>query len=218
MKPYSPIPRFVPGTDHTSLIQRVLRSDVKSETHRVDLITTTGLRVSLVDSGNNPTAQIAEGNTCVHVLYQADERDSKIDIGGLSYNISPGDFAWIPTGDSWQLTSNQLVILIVMRSSSLALPIAPAHGEYRFHGYNRETIAPSPPEVSLSRWKLTQPLPLPDSHRDRIYIGLYNDLALQYPGGVSMLHQGHTSVIRPGTGQITLVPNGLSHLLAIEIS
>lgn len=217
MKPYSPIPRFVPGGDHSSLISRVLRSDIDKDIQRLDLITTTQLRLSIIDSGVSPREQVAEGDTCVHLLYQADEADASISVGGDRQIIAPGDFAWIPAGDSWQLSPNQLAITISLRSNSLALPIDPTHGEYRFDGYNRETIAPSAAGISLSRWKITQPLTLPDSDQDRIYIGLWNDLAIQYPGGVGMLHQGKVNVIRPGTGQITFVPNGLAHMLAIQL-
>lgn len=217
MKPYSPIPRFVSGGDHASLIHRVLRSDVEPEIQRLDLITTTQLRVSLIDTGNHAKEHIAEGDTCVHILYQADEQEADIVIGGDRQAIAPGDFAWVPAGDSWQLAPNQLVITVVVRSNALALPIKPTHGDYRFNGYNRETIAPSKSGISSSRWKITQPLTLPDSDHDRIFIGLWNDLAMQYSGGVSMLQQGRASVIRPGIGQITLVPDGLAHVLAIEI-
>lgn len=217
MTPYSPIPRFVPGDDHSSLISRVLRADVTQKIQRLDLITTTQLRLSLIDSGSNPLEYIAEGDTCVHLLYQADEEDAYISIGGDRQEIHPGDFSWIPAGDSWQLSSDQLAITISVRANSLALPIDPTHGDYRFDGYNRETVAPSASGISLSRWKITQPLTLPESDQDRIFIGLWNDLAIQYSGGVSMLHQGKASVIRPGTGRITLVPNGLSHVLAIQI-
>lgn len=217
MKPYSPIPRFVPGTDHSSLISRVLRSDVDQEIQRLDLITTTQLRLSLIDSGINPPEHITEGDMCVHLLFQTGEDVAYISVGGDRQAIHPGDFCWIPAGDSWQLSPNQLAITISVRSNSLALPIDPTHGDYRFDGYNRETIAPSASGISLSRWKITQPLTRADSGRDRIFVSIYNDLAMQFPGGVNMLHQGHTSVIRAGTGQITLVPNGLAHVLAIEI-
>lgn len=217
MRPYSPIPRFVRGGNHDRLIRRLLRKDVQRDTQRVDLITTTQLRLSIIDSGHHPSEQIAEGDTCIHDLWQADESDANITIGGEQFDIAPGDSTWIPMGDSWQLSPNQLAILISIRKSSLAIPLNPAHGDDRFSGHNRETIAPASDGVELSRWKLTEPLKIPESDDDLILVSLYADIAIQFEGGISMLNQGETSVIRPGTGQITLVPNGLSYVLIIRI-
>ncbi len=216
MRPYFPIPRFVQGEQHSALIRRALRRDIEPEIQRLDLVTTTQLRISLEDSGLQPVEHTAEGDTCVHVLYQSGEENSRIEIGGEQHAITPGDFAWVPAGDTWQLSSDQLAITISVRSNSLALPIDPTHGEYRFDGYNRETVAPAASGVSLSRWKVTQPLTLPGADTDRILIGLWNDLAVQYPGGVSMLQQGKACVIRPGSDGVALVPDGLAYVLAIE--
>ena len=217
MSPYSPIPRFVSGLDHGRLIHRLLRRDVNPDVQRIDLITTTLLRLSVIDSGHLPTEHIAEGDTCIHMLWQADEQNAEIDIGGDRLTISPGDSTWIPAGDSWHLSPNQLAILIAIRSHSLAVPIEPAHGEDRFTGHNRETVAPSPSGMQFSRWKLTEPLHLSAVDRDLILVSLFADVAIRFDGGVSMLKQGEASVIRPGTGQITLVPNGLSYVLAIKV-
>lgn len=220
MRPYSPIPRFVRSTDHGRYIHRVLRKEIDPDVQRIDLITTTFLRVSIIDSGTSSVAEIAEGDTCVHVLWQAHEVGAEIDIEGERHPIAPGDTAWVPAGDAWWLSPNQVAIQISMRSHALALPIAPTHGEDRFVGHNRESQYPSP-GLSVCRWKLTEPLTISEPDRDVILIGLYNDIALQWEGGVSMLPQGEAVAlrpapnIRPGTGQITLVPNGLSYVLVI---
>lgn len=217
MRPYSPIPRFVRGNDHAGLIHRFFCTETDADVQRIDLITTTTLRLSVIDSGHHATEHIAEGDTCVHVLWQADERDAHILIGGDRFEISPADSTWIPAGDAWQLSPDQLVICIVGKSRSLAVPIEPTHGEDRFVGHNRETLAPASSGLSMSRWKLTGPLQLEESDQEIILVGLYADVAIQFDGGVSMLPQGEASVIRPGMGRITLVPNGLSYLLAINV-
>jgi len=216
MKPYSPIPRIVAGTSHRQLIHRILRPDLPTDTQRIDLITTSSRRVSIVDSGDRPGERVAEGDTAVHVLWQPDQRDAVIEIGTDRYPIAPGDTALIPAGDSWQLSPNTLVTEIAVRGNSLALPVPPTHGDYHFSGHNRESRYPAMGSVRLSRWKLSENLRMPVPVTERILIGLYNDIAMQYPGGVSMLRKGETSVIRPATGEITLVPNGLSYVLVID--
>lgn len=216
MNPYSPIPRIVAGVSHKQLVHRILRPDVPSDTQRIDLVTTSSKRVSIVDSGETPAERTAEGDTAVHVLWQLNERDAEIKIGTDPYPVAPGDTAMIPTGDSWQMSPDTLSIEVAVRGTSLALPVAPTHGEYHFSGHNRESRYPSLGATRISRWKLSQNLALPAPDAERILIGLYNDIALQYPGGVSMLRKGETSVIRPATGGITLVPNGLSYVLVID--
>lgn len=216
MKPYSPIPRFVRGSDHAGLIHRLLRSDLEPDIQRIDLITTTQLRLSVLDSGYQPVEHRAEGDTCIHVLWQANESEASIRIGEEQLAISPGDTTWIPAGDTWQLSADQLAICIVVRSNTLAMPIKPSHGEERFVGHNRETHVPKTSGISLRRWKLTEPLTIEASDEEIILVGLYADIAIQFAGGVTMLTQGEASVIRPGTGQITLIPNGLSYILILD--
>src|SRR5690606_38094547 len=145
---------------------------------RIDLITTTRLRVSVIDSGLAPAEEIAEGDTCIHVLWQRTEEDAHLRIGGERLDIAPGDSTWIPAGDGWELSGDQLAILIPVRSSSLALPLEPQHGEDRFTGNNRQTVIPTPNGSALSRWKLTGPLDLPAPDRDLIVIGLFADVAI----------------------------------------
>lgn len=213
MSPYSPIPRFVRRSGHTHLIHRLIRPDVDPETQRIDLITTTTFRLSLLDSGTVPVEQAAEGDTTLHVLWQSHEPDAWITISGERFPILPGDSVGIPAGDSWRLSPDQLVISITRRSSSMVMPIEPLHGADRFDGHNRET---TPAGMGLARWKLTEPLSLANTAADQILVSLYADLAIQYDGGVVMLRQGEASVIRPGTGHITLVPNGLTYVLVID--
>jgi hypothetical protein len=216
MNPYSPIPRIVAGTAHCQLVHRILRPDVPPDTQRIDLVTTSFKRVSIIDSGDDPGERVAEGDTAVHVLWQLDERDAMIEIGTDHYPIAPGDTAMIPVGDSWQMPPHILMIEVSVRSALLALPIPPTHGDYHFTGYNRESRYPAMGNVQLSRWKLSEYLTLTAPDRERVLIGLFNDIALQHPGGVSLLRKGGTSVIRPETGEITLVPNGLSYVLVID--
>lgn len=215
---YSPIPRFVEGSGHHSLIRRLIRTDIGEEVQRIDLITTTFLRVSIIDTGTAPESAVAEGDTALHILWQEDEEHASITVEGARKPIAPGDTCWVPSGDAWQLSPNQLAILISMKTHTIAIPIDPVHGEDQFEGYNRETLAPSPPGVYLCRWKITVPLEMDDAPNDRILVSLYSDMAVQAAGKVAMLHQGHASVVRAGSGPITLVPNGLSYILSLEIT
>lgn len=178
MTPYSPIPRIVPGTAHRQLIHRILRSDVPPETQRIDLVTTSFKRVSIIDSGEPPAERTAEGDTAIHVLWQHQEHGATIEIGTDRYAIAPGDTSMIPAGDSWRMPPHTLFIEVAVRRSSLALPIPPTHGDYHFTGHNRESRYPAMGTVQLSRWKLSENLAMPAPDAERVLIGLYNDIAL----------------------------------------
>ena len=215
MKPYAPIPRIVAGENHLQLIQRILRQDVPADTARIDLITTSFKRVALIDTGKHPEEVRAEGDTALHILWQNDETDAAIWIDGDRHSIAPGDTVLIPGGDTWKLSANTLAVLIAVRNRNLTLPVLPTHGDYHFAGYNRESRYPAGAGFALSRWKVTQPLTFAAPEAERVLISLHGDFGLQYPGGVTMLRRGETSVIRPEVGQITLVPNGLAYVLVI---
>lgn len=212
MKPYAPIPRLVSGNDHRSLLGRVLKADVPADTMRIDAITTSFLRVSLIDTGATPEPVTAEGDTTLHILWQADESAARLEIEGESFPIAPGDTACVPHGDRWQISPHQLAVLVARRAANLALPVSPHHGEESFSSHNRCT---SYTQTSMQRWKLTEPLTLPTADKDVVIIGIYADIALQWSAGVDMLTQGSTRVIRPGTGEVILVPNGLSYVLVL---
>lgn len=216
MIPYSPIPRIVAGSDHLRLISRILRPNVATDTQRIDLVTTSFKRVSIVDTGERPSEQIAEGDTAIHVLWQQDEDEAAIWIDEDRHAIAPGDTVMIPGGDRFRLSPNTLIVLVSMRKHSLSLPIPPTHGDYHFNGYNRESRYPADAGFALSRWKITDTLTFGQPESERVLISLYADFAIQHSGGVTMLRQGEASVIRPQVGRITLVPNGLSYVLVID--
>ncbi|MCA9832916.1 MAG: hypothetical protein KC435_03165 [Thermomicrobiales bacterium] len=213
MKFYAPMPRAVHGEGQSDLIRRLFRSIALSGTQRIDLITTTRLRVAVVES---PGATIAEGDTVVHVLWQADESHASITIGGESFSIAPGDTAAIPAGDEWLLSPEQLAIVVVRRTQELILPTPPHHGIESFVSYNRATAYNLPENQTITRWKLTEPLTLPASDQDVIAISLYNTIALQHRSEVNLMHQGDVRVIRAGEGAVTLVPNGLTYVLLVR--
>lgn len=215
MIPFSPISRIVAGENHLQLIHRILRPDVPKDTQRIDLITTSFKRVALIDTGLQPAEVTAEGDTALHILWQQDESHAAVWIGGERVRVAPGDTMMIPGGDRWQLSPNILAVLVAVRQRALVLPVLPTHGEYHFAGYNRESRYPVD-GFALSRWKVTQPLTFAAPESERVLVSLHGDFGLQYPGGVTMLRRGEASVIRPDVGQITLVPNGLSFLLAIN--
>lgn len=216
MNPYTPIPRIVAGEYHLQLIHRILRPDVPPDTQRIDLITTSFKRVSLIDSGECPIATVAEGDTAIHVLWQSDESDAAIWIDEDRYPIAPGDTVMIPGGDRWHLSANMLVVLVAVRKRTLSLPVLPTHGDYHFTGFNRESRYPANAGFTLSRWKVTQELTFAAPESERVVVSMLGNFAVQTRSGVTMLNQGEASVIRPDVGQTTLVPNGLSYVLVID--
>ncbi|MCO5218599.1 MAG: hypothetical protein M9953_09940 [Thermomicrobiales bacterium] len=157
MKFYAPMPRFVTGNDHHDLIRRLFRRSAAPGTQRIDLITTTKLRVSIVDCGKASSPIESEADTITHVLWQLDESVATITIGGDTWPIAPGDTAAVPTGDEWYLSPNQLTLQIARRSHELALPVAPHHGTESYSGHNRGTSYDLPASLALQRWKLTEP-------------------------------------------------------------
>lgn len=213
MKFYAPMPRYVQGESHGDLIRRLFRTSATTGTQRIDLITTTSLRVAVVES---PEVTVAEGDTVVHVLWQADEASASIMIAGEVAAIAPGDTAAIPAGDEWSLSPGQLAIVIVRRAQMLGLPILPHHGTEHFTGYNRATTYDLPAQQGMTRWKLTEPLTLPEADKDLVIISLYNTVALQHWSEVDMMQQGDVRVIRAGDGAITLIPNGLTYILIVS--
>lgn len=214
MKFYSPMPRVVTGKDHHDLIRRLFRRSAPHGTQRIDLITTTTLRIAVIDSGAHPDPAESEGDSVVHVLWQMDEANATITIAGESWSIAPGDTAAIPTGDEWLLSPNQLAILVVRRSHKLTLPIAPHHGNEQFTGYNRVTTYGLPIPLAIQRRKVTVPHTM-NSGGDLILIGLYNNLALQHRSEIELMPQGEVRVIRAGHDAVTIVPNGLTYILAV---
>ena len=214
MKPFTPLPRILAGTGHRQLIHRILRPDLPPDTQRIDLVTTSQRRVSIIDSGRTPENVVAEGDTAIHILWQLSESGANIAVEGAEYPVAPGDTVMVPGGDSWRLSANTLAVVISVRSHRLAEPILPTHGTECFHGYNRETRYPGTETIPLTRWKITQPLTLEAGESERILVSLYSDIAMQHANGVGMLPVGTASVTRGG--QITLVPNGLSYVLVID--
>lgn len=212
MRPYAPIPRFVADDHHASLLQRLLLSDLPPTIRRIDFVTTSFLRASLVDTGLEPPIHTAEGDTELHVLWQPNDTPGWLEIEGDRHALVPGDTACIPQGEQWCVSPNQVLVQIVSRTRGLTLPVLPHHGMESFHGYNRLTRFES---ASIHRWKLTESLTLPDSNSDTVLIGLYQPIALQWAHGVDLLPQGGCRVIRAQSGAVTLVPNGLSYVLTV---
>ena len=209
----SPIPRYARGEGHLDLIRKLWRPTVPTGTQRIDLITTTQLRAAVAES---PPEATAEGDSLVHVLWQADEARASIAIAGESLAIAPGDTAAIPAGDAWQLSPGQLAIVVAQRARSLALPAPPHHGRERYEGFNRITSYDLPPSWGFRRWKLSTPATLSAREGDVAIIGLYNTIALQHQSGVDLVPQGEVRVIRQHDAHVTIVPNGLSYVLTIN--
>lgn len=213
--PYTPIPRVVSGDDTQMLMSKLAGMPWSAGTARVDLITTSRLRVSLIDTGTEPEPVRTEGDTIIHILAQAIEHDATITVDAESFPIAPGDTMTMPEGESWQLSPHQLAIVVVRRTRSLGVPIGPTHGQESYAGYNRRTAYPTGRGVNMVRWKLTQPWAL-TPEAETILVGLANPIALQWRNGVDLIRPGECRVIDQSLGELTIHPDGLGYVLVIE--
>lgn len=213
---FQPIPRVVPGDDAHHLLRGVMRMDVPPGTRRVDLVTSTRLRLSLIDSGDTPAAAPAKGDTAVHVLWQRDERGAFVEIEGERLRIAPGDTISIPAADRWSLSPRQIAVVTSTHARRLATVVGPTHGEESFDGYNRRTRCATVGGYLVDRWKITGPQTFDQDMGERILVGLTGDVALTWSGGTELLTNGTCRVIPAGAPPITVVPNGLGYVVALS--
>jgi hypothetical protein len=94
--------------------------------------------------------------------------------------------------------------------------LPPNHGIETFEGYNRRTDYETPAAFSLQRWKITQPLVLPDSDAPYAVVDLAAPLAITWYGGADLIGRGECRVVPSGTGPITLLPDGLGYALVVR--
>lgn len=214
--PRRPTPIIEAGTPTHRLLRGVLRVDVpQRHIRRIQLLATHGWTVSLLDTGDGDALTPA-GDLTIHVLWQLDEMDAAITVDGASYPITPGDTMSVPARTAMAYSPGMLLAVIEASRSTLHSVIPPSHGEESFEGYNRRTSYETPEGFALERWKITQPLTLPASTSPFAMICLAEPLGMAWRGGVDLVGRGACRLVEPGTGPVTLLPDGLGYALVIR--
>jgi hypothetical protein len=190
---------------------------------RITLIDGPRWRIALRDTGPSGTPVAAtDRETALHVLWAKDDDAAALHIASREIAIAPGDTITLPVGIEWSAAPGMILCEIAgadvaaSRTAGGISMVAPTHGEETFHGYNRQTTYPSPPGLEIERWKITHPLVLPDAKFSWAVVDLTAPLAMIWPGGTDLIGRGECRVIPPGTGPITLLPDGLGYALIVR--
>ena len=189
--------------------------------NRITLIDEPTWRISILDSGPDGTiTRVSDRQLSLHVLWARDDAAASINLAGRAVAIAPGDTMMLPAGLEWSATPGMILCEIAGSVSDRAGDgmslIAPTHGEEMFHGYNRQTVYPAPRGLAIERWKITQPLDLPESATTFAIIDLITPLAMIWSGGTDLIGRGECRIIPPRTGPITLLPDGLGYALLVR--
>lgn len=215
--PRRPRPVVVGGDRSHRLIRGVLRMET-TEAHiaRVELCRGDLWTASIVDTGKVDTSGTVERDTTFHILWEADEDDAWIETNGIRHPIAPGDTMSVPAETEVRQAAGMLLVEVEATAASLDQVLPPSHGIETFEGYNRRTDYETPGAFSLERWKITQPMALPDAPAPFALIDLAAPIAFAWPGGTDLVGRGECRVIEPGTGPITLLPDGLGYALIVR--
>lgn len=180
------------------------------------------LEVRLVDTSSlEPEIGASSARVHWHLLWARDESSAAVTLSSdrkeRTWPIAPGDTVSVPAGFRLAARGGHLALAISVRSDEAidVAPHPPSHGTDFFAGHNRRTTIPVPGPVSLSRWKLTQPLDVREHHK--------GDLLLVVLAGEPAVLTG-TTVLAPRRGEVVFVPadtspqvlpNGLTYLLVM---
>jgi hypothetical protein len=182
---------------------------------RIELLHRPDWSLSIVDTGDGDLLT-PSGDTTVHILWVRDEDGARIEVKGTHYPIAPGDTMSIPGGTEIRRSPAMLLVQVESSTRTLSGILPPNHGEESFDGYNRRTDYDTPAAFSLERWKITQPLNLPAPDSRYAIVGLIDPLALVWSGGTDLIGRGECRVIDPGTGPVTLLPDGLGYAIIVR--
>lgn len=209
---------IVPGTRAHRLIRGVLRMDLDTlHVERVILFRAPAWTVSVVDTGDGDVQPwMPTDDTTFHILWQMDENDAWIEVDGQRYPIAPGDTLSVPAKTAIRQAAGMLLVRIEANSVTLDGVLPPSHGTETFEGFSRRTDYETPAAFTLQRWKITQPLTLSASESTYAIVDLAAPLALTWPGGTDLFGRGECRVVPPGTGPITLLPDGLGYAVTIR--
>jgi hypothetical protein len=216
--PEHPVPTFITSNPGHNLFQRVMR--IRSEQapiERIVLMDGPDLKLTLRDTGPDGTPVAAmDRDTALHILWALDDVSAMIHVAEREIRIAPGDTILLPAGTPWRASPRMILCEIAAHRNAGTGIIGPTHGDETFHGYNRRTTYPSPPGLEIERWKITQPLSLPDSPSPYVIVDLVDPLAFVWPGGTDLIGRGECRVIPPRTGAVTLIPDGLGYALIVR--
>ena len=223
-RPIHPAVSIFPGSPGHTLLRRVLGiQSSHSSIERMTLIDDAPWRIIFRDTGPDGTStQTPASDVAIHLLWAMNDDHAHLVIDGRTIPIAPGDMITIPSATSWSAASGMILCEISSpantgeRAGDRLVLSSPTHGEERFHGYNRQTTYPSPPGLAIERWKITQPLTLPDAEAPYAVIDLTDPLAMVWRGGTDLIGRGECRIILPGIGPVTLLPNGLGYALIIR--
>ncbi|HWV36748.1 MAG TPA: hypothetical protein VNZ55_14020 [Thermomicrobiales bacterium] len=222
--PVAPPRVVVPGDTGHILLRRVMK--VRSDLHeiaRITLVDQPDLRIILRDTGPEGTSSAAIArDTAIHLLWARDDASAHLTIDHRRTPIAPGDMIVLPAGTGWRASPG--LILCEISTGAPASPgqraadllPSPTHGNETFHGYNRQTTYPAPSGIAISRWKITEPLELSPSSRDRYIVDLAAPVAMFWPTGTDLIGRGECRHIPPTTNPVTLLPDGLGYVLVVD--
>lgn len=223
-RPTQPRWSIRPGSHGHDLLRRVLRVNANQRLiERIILIDDSAWSIALRDTGPNGTqVTTTERATAIHVLWARDDNAAALRIHDREMAIAPGDTITLPPGIPWSAAPGLILCEIGAAAAASGITddgmatIEATHGSETFHGYNRLTTYPSPPGLTIERWKITQPLTLQHASEPYVVIDLIDPLALVWRGGTDLIERGECRMIPPGTGPITLLPDGLGYALIVR--
>jgi hypothetical protein len=214
--PHRPVPVVEPGTPSHRLIRGALKMDLDAlHVECVWLHRGADWSVALVDTGDGG-AWTSDSDTTFHVLWEREEDDAWVDVDGERHPIAPGDTMSVPAGARLRIAGGILYVRIDFIDRHLDRVLPPNHGVEAFQGYNRRTDYDTPGAFSLERWKITQPLRFGGPETPYAIIAVATSLALMWSGGVDRIRSGECRVVGPGTGSVTLLPDGLGYALIVR--
>lgn len=174
---------------------------------------------------------VSEGTTAIHVLWTAPCARAEL-FAGLDpfdqtlrgYEVHPGDTMSISEGVPYVLGAGILAFVFASQPARIATdpsawPTAPLthpphHGLNLFQRFNRRTICTARDDLLLERWKISHPLDLAlDSRRWHYLTNLVEPVALNWPGGSTILGRTESRFLPAGIDRITIVPDGLGYVL-----
>lgn len=219
-----PVPSIVPGIHGQDLLRRVMGVRVDHDLiDQMMLLDRPGMKIALRDTGAQgipPTT--ADRNVAIHFLWARNDAAAHVQVNGHQIPVAPGDTMTLVAGVCWLASAGMLICEIAGPDESASAPCestrvpGPSHGVETFHGHNRQTTYQSPAGLEIERWKITQPLTLAAFGQPYVIVDLVEPLALVWRGGTDIIHRGDCRIVPPGTGSVTLIPDGLGYALIVR--
>lgn len=175
---------------------------------------------------------VSEGTTAIHVLWTEPggraELFAGIDPHGetdlVGHEAQPGDTLSAPVGLPFALGAGVIALIFASGSTRVAIdpvewspaPLAqpPHHGLNLFQRFNRRTICAAHRDVLLERWKISHPLDLAlNPHQWHYLTNLVEPVALNWPGGSTILDRMESRFLPAGSSGVTIVPDGLGYVM-----